>query len=169
MDVILPMPAFPLAAGPDSLLPLPGRLQLVVGPVLPLLAVAVVLLLLLSLLAATDALPLYLLVAVVAGGHLSAFFGRPKRPHQRWQSRTQRLLVMFPARGSQGEQCWRLPLCRGSGGDGEGRWWKRRFSWQLSPRRGGGGGGGENSGGVVFLGDRCRVVDVGGQKSGRTR
>ena len=37
-----------------------------------------------------------------------------------------RLLVMFPARGSQGEQCWRLPLCRGSGGDGEGRWWKRR-------------------------------------------
>ena len=36
MDVVLPMPAFPLAAGPDSLLPLPGRLQLVVGPVLPL-------------------------------------------------------------------------------------------------------------------------------------
>ena len=32
-----------------------------------------------------------------------------------------------------------------------------------------GGGGGENSGGVVFLGDRRRVVDVGGQKSGRTR
>ena len=59
MDVVLPMPAFPLAAGPDSLLPLPGRLQLVVGPVLPLLpllAVAVVPLLLLSLLAATDAL-----------------------------------------------------------------------------------------------------------------
>ena len=51
--------AFPLAAGPDSLLPLPGRLQLAVGPVLPLLpllAVVVVLLLLLSLLAAIDAL-----------------------------------------------------------------------------------------------------------------
>ena len=29
--------------------------------------------------------------------------------------------------------------------------------------------GGENSGGVVFLGGRCRVVDVGGEKSGRTR
>ena len=29
--------------------------------------------------------------------------------------------------------------------------------------------GGVYSGGVVFLGGRCRVVDVGGQKSGRTR
>ena len=59
VDVVLTMPAFPLAAGPDSLLPLPGRLQLVVGQVLsllPLLAVAVVLLLLLSLLAAIDVL-----------------------------------------------------------------------------------------------------------------
>ena len=35
--------------------------------------------------------------------------------------------------------------------------------------KGGGGGGAENSGGEVFLGDRCRIVDVGGQKSGRTR